>query len=102
MQLPANSSQMIQTHVQMPNTEHTISNAESNPTLVPHSQQPKQDVKNKQIDPDKFDGRAVEWRDYIVHFEQVSTWNGWSDSEKAQQLVISLRGQAQKLHVMIH
>ena len=54
-------------------------------------------VKRKEKEPDKFDGRNVEWRDYIVHFEQVSAWNTWSDIEKAQQLAMSLRGQAQKL-----
>ena len=27
----------------------------------------------------------------------MATWNGWSDAEKAQQLVMSLRGKAQKL-----
>ncbi|MEW8548365.1 MAG: hypothetical protein AB2693_33100 [Candidatus Thiodiazotropha sp.] len=59
-----------------------------------HSYQP---AKRKHKEPDKFDGKSVEWRDYIVHFDQVSSWNGWNDSEKAQQLAMSLRGQAQKL-----
>ena len=47
--------------------------------------------------PDKFDGKSVDWKDYIIHFEQVAIWNNWSDQEKAQQLAISLRGQAQKM-----
>lgn len=37
------------------------------------------------------------WRDYIIHFEQVSELNGWSDKEKAQQLVMSQRGDARKV-----
>ena len=53
--------------------------------------------KRKEKEPDKFDGRNVEWRDYIVHFEKVAMWNNWHDSEKAQQLAMCLRGQAQKL-----
>ena len=54
-------------------------------------------TKSKQKDPDKFDGKSIEWRDYIVHFEKVAMWNNWSDTDKAQQLAMSLRGQAQKL-----
>ena len=53
--------------------------------------------KRKEKEPDKFDGRNVEWRDYIVHFEKVAMWNNWHDSEKAQQLAMCLQGQAQKL-----
>lgn len=26
---------------------------------------------------DKFDGRSVEWKDFIVQFEHVSSWNRW-------------------------
>ena len=51
----------------------------------------------KEKDPDKFDGRTVEWKDFIVHFEQVSLWNKWSYLEMGQQLVMCLRGEAQKL-----
>lgn len=51
----------------------------------------------KEKEPDKFDGKNVDWRDYIVHFEQTASWNGWDDDEKAQQLCMSLRGPAQKL-----
>ena len=51
----------------------------------------------KEKEPDKFDGRTVEWKDFIVHFEQVSDWNRWSYQEKSQQLVMCLRGEAQKL-----
>lgn len=32
----------------------------------------------KEKEPDKFDGRSVEWKYFIVHFEQVSSWNKWS------------------------
>ncbi|MES9903136.1 MAG: hypothetical protein ABW168_10735 [Sedimenticola sp.] len=48
-------------------------------------------------EPDKFDGKSIEWKYYLVHFEQVAMWNQWSGTEKAQQLAMSLRGQAQKL-----
>lgn len=48
-------------------------------------------------EPDKFDGKSIDWHDYIVHFEQTASWNRWSKAEKAQQLCMSLRGTAQKL-----
>jgi hypothetical protein len=51
----------------------------------------------KEKEPDKFDGRSVEWKDFIVHFEQVSSWNKWSYHEQGQQLIMCLRGEAQKL-----
>lgn len=46
---------------------------------------------------EKFDGKSVDWKDYIVHFEQAARWNHWTEREKAQQLSMSLRGAAQKL-----
>lgn len=54
-------------------------------------------VPRKEKQPDTFDGSSSEWQDYIVHFEQVASWNGWSEIERAQQLSMSLRGTAQKL-----
>jgi hypothetical protein len=45
----------------------------------------------KEKEPDKFDGRTVEWKDFIVHFEQVSDWNKLSYHEKSQQLVMCLK-----------
>lgn len=51
----------------------------------------------KEKEPDKFDGKSVEWQDYEKHFEQVALWNGWSEREKATQLVMSLRGVAERL-----
>ena len=53
--------------------------------------------KRKEKEPDKFDGKNVAWQDYIVHFEEVSDWYIWSYEEKSQQLVMSLRGEAQKI-----
>lgn len=47
--------------------------------------------------PDKFDGEKTEWVDYMKHFETVSFWNGWSYSEKAMQLTMSLQGEAQRI-----
>lgn len=49
------------------------------------------------VKPDKFDGKTIEWNDYIVHFEQVALLNNWSDSQKASMLCINLRGEAQRL-----
>lgn len=51
----------------------------------------------KEKETDKFDGRSVEWKEFIVHFEQVSSWNRWTYDEQGQQLVMCLRGEAQKL-----
>ena len=52
----------------------------------------------KEIYPDNFDGSSkTEWTDYIVHFEQVASWNQWSEVQKAQMLSIHLRGEAQRL-----
>jgi hypothetical protein len=54
-------------------------------------------IRHKAKEPDKFDGETTDWRDYLVHFENVANWNRWSGIEKAQQLVMSLRGSAQRL-----
>lgn len=51
----------------------------------------------KHKEPDVYNGEKVEWPDYLCHFEQVSTWNEWDDSEKANQLAMSLRGRAQRV-----
>ena len=78
---------------QAPGNKFTLSSASILPVNTGNSQA----IKRKEKEPDKFDGRNIEWRDYIVHFEQVSMWNNMSPTEKAQQLAMSLRGQAQKL-----
>ena len=52
----------------------------------------------KEVHPDNFDGSGkTEWSDYLVHFEQCTWWNQWSDAQKAQMLSILLRGEAQRL-----
>ena len=51
----------------------------------------------KYKEPDSYNGESTEWPDYICHFEQVSKWNGWSETEKAAQLAICLRGVAQRV-----
>jgi hypothetical protein len=51
----------------------------------------------KAKEPEKFDGQSTDWQDYFVHFENVARWNNWSNIEKAQQLVMSLKGNAQRL-----
>ncbi|CAG2247527.1 unnamed protein product [Mytilus edulis] len=54
-------------------------------------------ITRREKEPEKFDGRSVDWKDFIVHFEQCASWNRWTEHEKAQQLSMSLRGTAQKL-----
>lgn len=51
----------------------------------------------KQKDPEKFDGQTVDFRDYIVQFEQIANWNQWSVVEMAQQLTMCLSGEARKM-----
>ena len=53
-------------------------------------------MKQKPKEPQTYDGTS-DFKDYILHFEQVAIWNKWSDIEKAQQLVMCLRGQAQNI-----
>ena len=57
----------------------------------------KKSVKRREKEPQSFDGKSVDWKDFIVQFEQVAEWNRWSYGEMAQQLVMCLRGTAQKL-----
>ena len=52
---------------------------------------------HREIKPDTFDGKSTDWSDYLIHFEQVASWNQWSLRQKACILGISLRGDAQKL-----
>ena len=47
--------------------------------------------------PCTFDGVSTNVHDYFIHFEAVSSWNNWSMSEMACQLIINLRGEAQTL-----
>ncbi|XP_069114378.1 uncharacterized protein [Argopecten irradians] len=79
-------------HDQDSNNEVSGLETSSYVPLVPPSR-----VRRKERHPDTFDGQSCDWQDYIVHFEQVAAWNGWTDIEKAQQLSISLKGTAQKL-----
>ena len=60
--------------------------------LYGHAQQ----TKRRPKEPDTFDGKSTDWVDYIIQFEKVATWNGWNQHEMAQQLIMSLRGLAQK------
>lgn len=83
------------TPYQTPSSGNSLTS--SGASIIPVNTGNSQAIKRKEKEPDKFDGRNIEWRDYIVHFEQVSMWNNWSPTEKAQQLAMSLRGQAQKL-----
>lgn len=51
----------------------------------------------KQRDPKPFNSVTSEWSDYLPHFEAVALWNGWTNDQKAQQLIMSLDGEALKL-----
>ncbi|KAH3839640.1 hypothetical protein DPMN_113072 [Dreissena polymorpha] len=51
----------------------------------------------KAKEPEIVDGQSADRRDYIVHFENVAHWNDWDNLEKTQQLIMSLKGNAQKL-----
>ena len=53
-------------------------------------------MERKPKEPQTYDGTS-DFKDYILHFEQVAIWNKWSDIDKAQQLVMCLRGQAQNI-----
>ncbi|CAC5426233.1 unnamed protein product [Mytilus coruscus] len=70
------------------------------PQFYPNMMGPMQNnpprVSRKQKEPDTFDGRNTDWVDYIIQFEKVASWNGWDQYESAQQLVMSLRGVAQR------
>ncbi|CAC5369131.1 unnamed protein product [Mytilus coruscus] len=54
-------------------------------------------IVRREKEPEKIDGKSVDWKYYIVYFEQAAKWNNWTESEKGQQLSMSLRGNAQKL-----
>ncbi|VDI07463.1 Hypothetical predicted protein [Mytilus galloprovincialis] len=50
-------------------------------------------IMRKEKEPDKFDGRNVDWQDYIVHFEQTAIWNqlvrlAYPDHDKTEDLAI--------------
>lgn len=45
----------------------------------------------------EFDGISTDWQDYIISFEQVADWNNWNERERAQQLIMCFKGNAQKL-----
>lgn len=77
--------------------------ARSNVPFVQNTGYPNQNVGfnrpplyRKPKEPDTFDGKSTDWPDYIVQFEKVAAWNYWDIFESAQQLVMSLRGIAQK------
>lgn len=36
----------------------------------------------------------MEWPDYFQYFENVASWNGWTDEDKACQLAIHMKGEA--------
>ena len=44
----------------------------------------------------EFDGLDQDIDDYIASFKVIKSWNGWSDDQSAQQLVMALRGSAKE------
>ena len=53
-------------------------------------------MERKAKEPQTYDGTS-DFKDFILHFEQVAIWNKWTDIEKAQQLVMCLRGHTQNI-----
>ena len=50
--------------------------------------------------PEPFDGTG-NWTDWWFHFENISTVNGWDDTQKVQWLQVRLTGRVQKaLHCL--
>ena len=86
---------------QMPNSEQPYVMPTNNTMFAASSQDNASQRRmpyKKEIHPDNFDGsNKTEWSDYIIHFEQVASWNEWTDAQKAKMLSIHLRGEAQKL-----
>ena len=95
-QQPIFSSAQTQQPILSISQPHTSLTSTGQPA-VSFSSTKKQPLVRREKEPDKFDGKSIDWQDYIVHFEQTAQWNGWDDESKAQQLCMSLRGTAQKL-----
>ena len=72
------------------NTSHFDTRQTHTNTTTPHKHR-------KQKFPDKFDGVSIDFRDFLVQFELIASWNEWTEVEKAQQLVMSLSGEARKM-----
>ena len=51
----------------------------------------------RQCHPPTFDGKNVIWHEYRKQFEAASRLNGWSMRQKADYLVVSLRGPATRI-----
>lgn len=51
----------------------------------------------KEKEPDKIVGISTDWQYCIISFEQVADLNNWNEHERAQQLIMCLKGNAQKL-----
>ncbi len=48
--------------------------------------------RRKLLVPEKFDGKADDWPEYLAHFNIIVEINEWSDREKAMNLASSARG----------
>jgi hypothetical protein len=82
----------------IPETPHSDFSSVPLPTDIPRADLSRVNrIPRKAKEPDLYDGKSTDFKDYIVHFEQVANWNAWDKSEMAQQLCMSLRGNAQKL-----
>ena len=76
-----------------PSTEYTGNSSDSERGRPRHRQE-----RRRYMVPDKYDGKTMEWADYLVHFNIISEVNGWHGRDKAMQLAGSLVGRAR--HVL--
>jgi hypothetical protein len=52
--------------------------------------------RQREVLPEYFDSSKDDWIDYISRYERVARWNGWTSSQSAQRLTLSLRGTASR------
>ena len=64
-------------------------------SVLPGEASRSRDLLGYTVKPDRFDGVKKSWPEYKKYFEIVATVKGWSLTEKAQALAVSLEGNAQ-------
>ena len=67
------------------------------PTTFQHSgvQSDSSCIHRKERVPETFSGSTTELKDWIVQFEIIARYSGWTEAEKGSNLASSLRGNAQ-------
>ena len=53
-------------------------------------------VRRKEKEPARFNGKS-DWSDYLIHFQYVAEWNGWTEEEMGLQLAICLTDEAREV-----